>query len=98
MQNWVYKPTLKRAVDDARRAAQARAADAGRPGADSAPTTPTAIPFLPVQVTEAAAAHEASDDAGVAIVLGAGRRVVVTPGFDPETLRRVVAVLEGRSC
>jgi hypothetical protein len=35
---------------------------------------------------------------GVAVVLGEGRRVVVRAGFDAETLRRVVAVLEDRTC
>jgi hypothetical protein len=35
---------------------------------------------------------------GVEVVLGMGRRVTVEAGFDPETLRRVVAVLEGRPC
>jgi hypothetical protein len=34
----------------------------------------------------------------VAVVIGSGRRVVVGPGFDSETLRRVIAVLEGRPC
>jgi hypothetical protein len=28
------------------------------------------------------------------VVLGEGRRIAVGPGFDPETLRRVVAALE----
>ena len=48
--------------------------------------------------SEAVAGREASDRSGVEIVLGPGRRVVVGPGFDAETLRRVVAVLEGRPC
>jgi hypothetical protein len=38
------------------------------------------------------------DRTGVEIVLGPGRRIVITPGFDSETLRRVVAVLEDRPC
>jgi hypothetical protein len=53
---------------------------------------------LPVRVVQADAGVEASDRSGVEIVIGAGRRVVIGPGFDSETLRRVVAVLEGRPC
>jgi hypothetical protein len=42
--------------------------------------------------------YEASDRSGVEVVIGAGWRVVIGRGFDAETLRRVVAVLEGRMC
>ena len=90
MQNWVYKPELKRAVEDARREAQ---------GHVDEPAASAAVPaFLPVRVVQAAAVGEASDRSGVEVVIGAGRRVVIGPGFDAETLRRVVAVLEGRMC
>jgi hypothetical protein len=94
MQNWVYKPALQRAVAGARR--EARAAEpprAGRP-----PLSDPAPAFLPVRIAEATARDEASDRTGIEVVLGPGRRVVVAPGFDPETLRRVVAVLEDRPC
>lgn len=37
-------------------------------------------------------------EAGLEVVLGRGRRVWVHPGFDDETLARVVAVLERVSC
>ena len=96
MQNWVYKPSLKRAVEEARREAQAQETDPGH--AAVTPPVATSPAFLPVRITEATAGHEAPDRTGVEIVLGAGRRVVVGAGFDTETLRRVVAVLEGRSC
>lgn len=90
MQNWVYKPELKRAVEAARREPQ-------RPVDE--PSAPAAVPaFLPVRVVQAAAVGEASDRSGVEVVIGAGRRVVIGAGFDAETLRRVVAVLEGRMC
>jgi hypothetical protein len=89
MQNWVYKPELKRAVEDARREAQ---------GPVDEPATSAVPAFLPVRVVEAAVAGEASDRSGVEIVIGPGRRVVIGPGFDSETLRRVVAVLEDRPC
>jgi len=36
--------------------------------------------------------------ATIEVVLPSGPRIAVTPGFDAETLRRVVAVLEARTC
>ncbi len=90
MQNWVYKPELKRAVEEARR--EARGHGEEPPGSALSPA------FLPVRVAEAAVSREASDGSGIEIVIGTGRRVMVGAGFDAETLRRVVAVLEGRTC
>jgi hypothetical protein len=90
MQNWVYKPALQRAAEEARR--QAWAAE------DRPPPLDRAAAFLPVRIAEPAARDEAPARTGVEVVLGPGRRVVIAPGFDPETLRRVVAVLEGRPC
>jgi transposase-like protein len=49
-------------------------------------------PFLPVEVLTD------GTDGGVEIHLGGGRRVCVRPGFDGQTLREVLAALEGRSC
>lgn len=90
MQNWVYKPELKRAVEDARRQAHGHVVE---------PPASAAVPaFLPVKVVQAVAGSEASDRSGVEVVIGPTRRVVIGPGFDAETLRRVVAVLEGRPC
>ena len=90
MQNWVYKPELNRAVEAARRESQAPV---------DAPPAPAAVPaFLPVRVVPAVAGSEASDRSGGEVVIGVGRRVVIGAGFDAETLRRVVAVLEGRTC
>jgi hypothetical protein len=91
MQGWVYKRTHQRALEQARREASAvRAEDEDKPAVATA--------FLPVQVAEAAATCEKVDRTGVTVVVGEGRRVVVGAGFDAETLRRVVAVLEDRSC
>ena len=82
MQNWVYKPELKRAVEAARREAQGHV--------DEPPRSAAVPAFLPVRVVPAAVRGEALDRSGVEVVLG--------PGFDSETLRRVVAVLEDRPC
>jgi hypothetical protein len=87
MRGWIYKRGHRRAIDQARREAHA-----GRAPDEEAPA-PT---FLPVRLTEPLPVAAAAP--GVEVVLGPTRRVVVTPGFDPETLRRVLAVLEGRPC
>jgi hypothetical protein len=96
MQNWVYKPALKRAVEQARRETQATVADPllvdGPPPCEPSPA------FLPVHVAEVTPASPPTHRTGVEVVLGAGRRVLLEAGFDSETLRRVVAVLEGRPC
>lgn len=56
--------------------------------------TPKPMPkraaFIPVRVIEPAAP-------AIEFVAG-GRTIRVRPGFDPETLRRLVAALEDRSC
>ena len=91
MQNWVYKPALRRAVEDARHASQA--GRSAQVKTAERPTPPTA--FLPVRLAEVAATTpEPTVRSAIEVVLGGGRRVVVGPGFDPETLRRVVAALE----
>lgn len=86
MSGWVYKRNHQGALERARREAGA------------VEDTPPAAAFVPVRVVEAEPGGEGSGRAGVEVVIGAGRRVVVDAGFDEETLRRVVAVLEGRAC
>ena len=91
MQNWVYKPAMKLAVEDARRAS---------PESRGAPTVPTGRPtapaFLPVRLAEIDSGSRGPQSRpAIEVVLGQGRRIGVAPGFDAETLRRVVAVLEG---
>jgi hypothetical protein len=63
------------------------------------PASPGATPqFLPVRLI--ATANEAPQHAhrSIEILLEGGRRVAVTPGFDADTLRRVVDALESPSC
>src|SRR3954451_22707458 len=78
MQNWVYKPELKRAVEEARREAQGHV--------DVQPASAAVPEFLPVRVVQAVAGGEVADRSGVEIEIGAGRRVVIGAGFDAETL------------
>ena len=84
MSGWAYKRTHKGAIEQARREADA----------DLQP----AAAFVPIRVIETEPQPRSSDRSGVEIVIGAGRRVMVGAGFDSETLRRVVAVLEDRTC
>jgi hypothetical protein len=51
--------------------------------------------FVPVQVVADAVPTQAS---ALEVVLADGRAVRVAPGFDAATLRRLLAVLEGRPC
>ena len=92
MQGWVYKPALKRAIENTRRAGQVTGAKASP---EAAPSVPSSA-FVPVRLAQVTASSpEPTGRAPIEVVLGAGRRIVVGPGFDPETLRRVVATLEG---
>ena len=85
MSGWIYKRDRRCALEAARRATEGVAVA----------ITASAPSFVPVRVAEVAVPPTA---VGVEVVLAEGRRVVVGPGFDPETLLRVVAVLEGRAC
>ena len=87
MRGWISKRGHRRAIDQARREAHA-----GRVLDERAPEPA----FLPVRLT--APIPIATAAPGVEIVLGPTRRIAVAPGFDSETLRRVVAVLEDRPC
>ena len=90
MQGWIYKSAHKDALEKARREASAERTPTENP--------PQAEAFLPVQVREAEPRFWETGRSGVEVVLGEGRRVVIGAGFDAETLRRVVAVLEDRTC
>lgn len=94
MQNWVYKPALRRAVEEVRRKVQAAQSLEGAefPSSDPAPA------FVPIQIADVAPRPTAWERSGVEIILAAGQRLVVAPGFDADTLRRALAVVEGRPC
>jgi transposase-like protein len=70
--------------------------DAAPPGATprSRPRRDSAS-FLPVRIVQDVAAEATG---GIEIVLACGRRVCVAAGFDRQTLRNVLAVLEARPC
>ena len=56
---------------------------------------PTGSRLLPVEVLKSRGKPQAAaQGSGVAILLAGGRRIEVPPAFDPQTLHRVLRVLE----
>jgi hypothetical protein len=91
MQGWVYKPAPERAIETARLDGQVEGAETSREVA-LAGLSPA---FLPVRLAGIATpSPEPTGHAAIEVAPGVGRRVV-EPGFVAETLRRVVAALEG---
>jgi hypothetical protein len=98
MSGWVYKPALKRAIETAHRVGEIR--DNGPLKSKPAPV-PTPTPaFVPVRLRELISPKrtEPSARGAIEVIVAAGRRVSVERGFDPETLRQVLVVLEAGSC
>lgn len=87
LNNWLYKSPYRERV--------ARIL-AARSQGDLATESPRFLPVTVLGTTEATPSQTAS--ATIEVVLPGGPRIAVTPGFDAETLRRVVAVSEARSC
>jgi lambda repressor-like predicted transcriptional regulator len=87
LNNWLYKSPYRERVA---RILAARSQD--KPDAE----TPR---FLPVAVLSSIPDMDSqASRATIEVVLPSGSRIAVTPGFDAETLRRVVAALEARTC
>jgi hypothetical protein len=98
MCGWVYKPALKRAIEEARRL---EAGPHAEPVKIARPSTPQPTPaFVPVRLRPLIAppTSEPAPRPAIEVIVGAGRRVVVERGFDAETLRQVVAALEAGPC
>jgi hypothetical protein len=55
-------------------------------------------PFLPVTILPDPAPAIATTSQSLELVLANGRRIAVPPGFDPQTLRRLLAVVEAGRC
>ena len=87
LNNWLYKSPYRERVERILAARSQTKLDAETPQ------------FLPVAVLSAIPeADSQASCATIEVVLPSGSRIAVTPGFDAETLRRVVAVLEARTC
>ncbi len=75
-------------------------AHAPKPTPANHPSSDAANHFLPVSIlpdpipaTAAAASRQPLE-----LLLDNGRRIAVAPGFDPRTLRQLIAVVEERPC
>jgi transposase len=54
--------------------------------------------FLPVTILPDPTLVSAATSHALELVCSNGRRIAVAPGFDPHTLRRLLAVVEDRPC
>ena len=73
------------------------------PTAKPAPANPlsgdvAAAHFLPVTITPDPIPVTAVSRQPLELLLDNGRRIAVAPGFDPQTLRQLITVVEERPC
>ena len=54
--------------------------------------------FLPVTILTDPIPATAASRQPIELLLDNGRRIAVAPGFDPQTLRQLIAVVEERPC
>ena len=54
--------------------------------------------FLPVTILPEPIPSITASQPHLELILSNGRRIAVAPGFDPQTLRRLIAVVEERPC
>jgi hypothetical protein len=62
------------------------------------PATNATTHFLPVTVLPDPIPATAAAPQPLELLLGNGRRIAVAPGFDPHTLRQLIAVVEEPPC
>jgi hypothetical protein len=86
---WRYKPDRSNGLERLDQATDGL----GRPLRDGARPR-----FVPVTLTAAVPPEVAIAPRPIEILLAAGQRVAVGPGFDSQTLQQVVAALEDRPC
>jgi hypothetical protein len=65
---------------------------------DDCPPAIAALHFLPVTIRPDPIPAIEGSPSHLELILSNGRRIAVPPGFDPQTLRRLVTVLEGPPC
>ena len=66
--------------------------------ANPLPCDPAARSFLPVTVLPDPLPATSAARQPLELLLGNGRRIAVTPGFDPHTLRQLIALVEEPTC
>jgi hypothetical protein len=62
------------------------------------PSSDAAAHFLPVTILPDPIPATTGSRPPLELLLPNGRRIAVAPGFDPQTLRQLIAVLEERPC
>jgi hypothetical protein len=65
---------------------------------DDRPSAGADAHFLPVTILPDPTPSIAASPSHLELILPNGRRIAVAPGFDPRTLRHLIAVVEGRPC
>ena len=65
---------------------------------DHRPANPADQHFLPVTIVPDPTPSITDPPPHLELILPNGRRLVVAPGFDPQTLRRLIAAVEGPPC
>jgi hypothetical protein len=69
-----------------------------KPTPASHPSAAAAAHFLPVTIRPDPIPATAAARGPLELILNDGRRIAVAPGFDPQTLRQLIAVVEERPC
>ena len=69
-----------------------------KPTPANQPSPTAAAYFLPVTVLPDPIPSTAAAGQPLELLLGNGRRIAVAPGFDPQTLRQLIAVVEEPPC
>jgi hypothetical protein len=65
---------------------------------DDRPSAAAGPPFLPVTILPDPTPSIPVPSSHLELILSNGRRIAVVPGFDPQTLRHLIAVVEGHPC
>jgi hypothetical protein len=73
-------------------------APASKPTPTDPPSDAAALHFLPVTILPDPIPATAAARPPLELLLGNGRRIAVAPGFDPQTLRQLIATVEERPC
>jgi hypothetical protein len=97
LKNWLYKAPYRQAVEQRLLEPTAPLA-VPKPRRRSARFVPVALTADSLPIIPAPREREAQPAAAGALEvrLGSGRAIAVAPGFDPETLRRLITLLEDR--
>ena len=75
------------------------AAHTSKPGPTTERPAPADTPdFLPVTILPDPMPAVAANPQALELILQNGRRIAVAPGFDPQTLRRLITAVKAGSC